>query len=55
MKTHHRWRLVNTERADSDADAAYTWCTPAGITITDRPPPPLGYPDSGNDPPVSIP
>lgn len=55
MKTHHRWRLANTERADSDADAAYTWCTPAGITITDGPPPPLGYPDSGNDPPDSIP
>jgi len=53
MKTHHRWRLTNNETGDPHGDAAaYTWTTPAGITIADRPPPPLGHPDLGDDPPV---
>jgi hypothetical protein len=41
MKTHHRWRLTNHE--PGTGPPTYTWTTPAGITITDQPPPPLHH------------
>ncbi|MDZ7578081.1 MAG: HNH endonuclease signature motif containing protein, partial [Candidatus Nanopelagicales bacterium] len=53
IKSHHGWDLDPGLDPDPDLDpktgqggyeaaAGWTWRTPAGITITDKPPPPLG-------------
>ncbi|MDZ4250211.1 MAG: DUF222 domain-containing protein, partial [Candidatus Nanopelagicales bacterium] len=52
QKTHHGWNLdpgldpdpgpdPKTGQDGNEAAAGWTWRTPAGITITDKPPPPL--------------
>ncbi|MDZ4249435.1 MAG: HNH endonuclease signature motif containing protein, partial [Candidatus Nanopelagicales bacterium] len=50
QKTHHGWDLdpgldpgpdPKTGQDRNEAAAGWTWRTPAGITITDKPPPPL--------------
>ncbi len=45
LKTHRGWRLRITpdhpDDPDTQGSGGYSWTTPAGITIHDRPPPPL--------------
>ena len=52
LKTHRGWHLHATGDPTNPNDPlTYTWRSPAGITTTDHPPPPLNPPPEPERPP----